>query len=473
MLLWLVLLVAAGTRLINLDLSSYWYDEAYTVAIVRDGLGHVLDTVPRTEMTPYLYYLLAWAWAQVLGIGETGLRLLSAVGGIATVGVVYSAARRLVSERAGIAAAAVCAVNPFLIYYSQEARAYSLLALMIALTILFLAVARDAPDRTGPLIGWAICAALALNTHYFAVFAVVPEALWLLHRSRDRRVLIAVGAVAAVGLALLPLVLEQAGDGAPGFISDTTLSSRTDEMAQHLAGGPDALANGRRPWELYLCLAGLALLAVGFASLEERARRGVLLAAGLAACAAGLPLLAALAGFDYVDSRNMIGAIPPLAIVLGAGLTSPRTVYAGVPLLLVLAAVSLVNVKHVAEDPLLRKSHWREFAEALGDRDPLRAVAVPWPAMPTIEAYRDVDEPTMKSGRKVDEIVIALSLTSPVNLPTAPFERVESAVYGEQPVAVYRSARPQRLRTRDLIGGAAAGFDSHVFLDVPDGEYWP
>src|SRR5690242_5921335 len=65
--------------------------------------------------------------------GEAGLRSLSALAGVATVPVAYVAARTLVCARVGVIAAALTACNPLLIWYSQDARSYSLLVLLTAL----------------------------------------------------------------------------------------------------------------------------------------------------------------------------------------------------------------------------------------------------------------------------------------------------------------------------------------------------
>ena len=53
--------------------------------LVRLGLGPMLRTIPRTESTPPLYYVLAWVWTHVFGSGEFGLRSLSALAGAGTV----------------------------------------------------------------------------------------------------------------------------------------------------------------------------------------------------------------------------------------------------------------------------------------------------------------------------------------------------------------------------------------------------
>ena len=119
--------------------------------------------------------MLAWGWAKAFGTGEFGLRSLSALFGAATVPVAYCIGRELASRRAGLIAAALVAVNPMLIWYSQEARSYALLVFFGAVSLLFFVRAlrtRDGRD----LALWALASALALCSHYFAVFAVAIEA---------------------------------------------------------------------------------------------------------------------------------------------------------------------------------------------------------------------------------------------------------------------------------------------------------
>src|SRR5204863_36231 len=83
------------------------------------------------------------------------------------------------SQRAALIVAALFAVNPYFVWYSQEARAYALLVLLCTLSLLFfLRAERDGRDTWK----WAVTSALALCTHYFAALLLVPEAAWLLWR---------------------------------------------------------------------------------------------------------------------------------------------------------------------------------------------------------------------------------------------------------------------------------------------------
>ncbi|HXV06174.1 MAG TPA: hypothetical protein VFP23_09765, partial [Solirubrobacterales bacterium] len=91
-----IVALGAALRFATLDLQSYRYDEAVTVArILHPNLFDTLATVPRSESTPPLYYALAWLWSRPFSTGEVGLRSLSALAGTASIPVVYLAARAL------------------------------------------------------------------------------------------------------------------------------------------------------------------------------------------------------------------------------------------------------------------------------------------------------------------------------------------------------------------------------------------
>lgn len=183
----------------------------------------MFPAIVHQESTPPLYYLLAWVWAHVFDYSEAGVRSLSAVFGVATVWLVYLCARAIAGGRAGAIAALLAACNPLLVWYSQEARSYALLAFFGALTFYLAATAVDSEDQGARRSwGWTIAAVLALCTHYFAVFFVVPEAVWLLWRRR-RAAWMPTGAVLAAGLALFPLALKQRSTGATDWITGTSL----------------------------------------------------------------------------------------------------------------------------------------------------------------------------------------------------------------------------------------------------------
>ncbi len=361
--------LAAVLRLERLGYQGFWYDEGHTVLLVHASPIRMLRLLPYTESTPPLYYCLAWLWAHVFGYGEAALRSLSAVAGIVTVPIVYGAAAKLSSRRAGVIAAALTACNPLLIWYSQEARSYALLALLSACSLMAFAYARAEPAPRA-LWAWGLAAALSLTTHYYALIVVVPQALWLLAVHRHRRgVRIAVGAVGACGLALVPLALKQNASGHASWIAQIPLLPRLGQIVpQFLIGfGAPARVLLERLAELG-AVASLALLALPFNAAQ---RRGALIAGAIAGAGLVINLVLIAGGADDLITRNVIALWPPAAVLLAGGLATRGPAIAraaGIALAIGLCTIGLVAAIAVSVRRDLQRPDWRAVARALGPR---------------------------------------------------------------------------------------------------------
>ena len=236
---WMVgalIVVAAAIRILTINNQSFWSDEALTAYEAHLPFGAMINTVAHVETTPPLYFVLAWAWAHVFGTSEIALRSISTISGIALVPIAYLAARDLVSRWAGVLAAAFVTVNPFMIWYSQEARGYMLLAALCGASFLFFVRTRSDPSRRN-VIWWTACSALAVMTHFFAGFLVAPEALWLLWVMRNRAAVAAVAVVGAVQLAVLPLA--NVGADQP-FMLGSLGALPADSLASPVGAGASA-----------------------------------------------------------------------------------------------------------------------------------------------------------------------------------------------------------------------------------------
>ena len=383
--LWvLACLVALGAavRFATLGLQSYHHDEVITVARVIPGsFTDMLRQVKGSESNPPLYYVLAWGWAKAFGTGEVTMRSLSALFGVATIPLAYCAARELSSRRAGLIAAALVAVNPMLIWYSQEARSYALLVFFGAAALFFFA--RALRTREGrDLALWALASALALCNHYFAVFAVGIEALWLLValRSRWRAVLPAVGGVAIVGLALVPLISAQVNPTHIGWIDHSPLSSRLFQTGVSFLVGETGHVIAEPPRERYALLPailiGVALLLVAVRGTRAE-RRGALLGAVVGLGVVALAALAAAIGKDYVVERNLLPALVPLAVAGAIGFATDGARRLGLLLAVVLVAYWAAFDVHVTQTPNLQRPDFRELTDGLGPPHGPRAI-VTW-----------------------------------------------------------------------------------------------
>jgi len=135
----LIVLLALILRLINLD-QSFWLDEAIGVLAVKQHSFFDLLTlfVPR-DVHPPLYYLVLDAWDQTTstlqsnspGFQEALLRFPSVIFSLGAVFFTYKIGVLFKRERLGLLAALFLALNPLFVYYSQEARMYTLATLGI------------------------------------------------------------------------------------------------------------------------------------------------------------------------------------------------------------------------------------------------------------------------------------------------------------------------------------------------------
>jgi mannosyltransferase len=462
-----VFVVAAVLRFGWLTEQSFWYDEALTVGYVGVPFGDMLTVVRDHDANPPLYYLLAWPWAQLFGDSEAGLRSLSAVFGVLTVGAVYAAARELFDRRAGLAAAALVALNPAMIWYSQEARAYALVVLLAAIGFLFFARALRRGSGAD-LAAWGVSAVLAMATHYYAIFPVVAEALWLFVRapSGRRAVAVAVGGVGAGGVALLPLALEQRERGGVNWIRDLPLDDRLRDVFTMFVNGHGGAGKG-------VALAGLAAAFAGALVLwrgDARARAGFLTAAGLGLAVPALALAAALAGSDYVLDRNLLIALVPLAIAVSGGVSVRAGMLPALVAIAVLGALFLRYDYKLATTDRLQRDDWRSVARELGppQRGRLVVVAPGWQSVP-LRVYL----PGLRwaghshSVAEVDIVVFSRPGWNrdapPQPPPGPPFELVGRRLLERTTISRFRAPRAVPVRPRALA--TPGGDGSWVFVE--------
>lgn len=115
---------------------ALWYDEAFSAWLASLPIVALLKAT-LNDVHPPLYYLLLAGWSHLFGSSELSLRLPSLLAGLGLVIVTYQVGHSLrLSRRAVWLSTAVCAFSPFQIYYSQEARAYALESLAVALVAL-------------------------------------------------------------------------------------------------------------------------------------------------------------------------------------------------------------------------------------------------------------------------------------------------------------------------------------------------
>jgi hypothetical protein len=367
-LLALATLLAAVLRLPFLATQSLWFDETYTVHVVRAGsLGELWDRIGASESTPPLFYLLTWGWTKLAGSdGAAAVRTVSALAIVASVPVSYAALRRLAGRDAALASAWLLAVSPLLGWYALDARAYGLMVLTALLSVWAFTAALEAP--TARRLGlWALAAALAIGTHWFAGFLVLAEALALLWLRRDawRGTLLAGGGALVALLPLIGLLRDQTGDDRAAFITEAGIADRTEQLVRQFGAG----VNVPRTW-LETALLALALggLALGVVLTTRRARGDAGARALLTLAAVGLlvPLALAATGlYDRFNVRNVLYLWP-----LAAALAAPALLRARALPLAALLALGVATSLWTQTGWRYANADWRTAIERVEDRDP-------------------------------------------------------------------------------------------------------
>ena len=464
----LVVLAGAVLRFATLDGQSLWYDEAVTAHLLQMHLGAMLGAIPDSESSPPLYYVLAWLWAQAAGSGEVGLRALPALLGTATIPVVWALGRRFGGERAGLLAAALVAVNPMLVWFSQEARAYALLALLGACAALLWLRALEAPGNARRMLAWGAVAALALATHYYAIFLVAPQGLWLVLRAPGLRARVAALALpVAAAAALAPLALDQRANDSAAFIGESGLVRRLLQVPKQFLVGYDAplerLVAVATAVALLAGVAGLVRLLAGRAAVRDGERSDAVALTGVTALALAIPVALALAGEDHVVTRNLLATLPLVLALAGAGLSAAAEVAVWPALALAAAAcaLGLAAVLGVASDPLYQRDDWRGAARAIGTAHGDRVVVAPPGALVPLRYYlpglHALDAPATPAV-EVDYIVMAQrrggGRTRPERAPQDPTPGPGFRVVGHTDTRMFIAVRMRPPGPQVLLPGA-------------------
>jgi 4-amino-4-deoxy-L-arabinose transferase-like glycosyltransferase len=341
-----------------------------------EAFSHLFATLPLNlswqamivdAVHPPLYYLLLRPWLALAGDGEFALRFPSALAGVLTVALSLQVGRDWLGERAGVWAAFLLALNPYHVWYSQEARMYALLGLLsLAVLAAFWRVLRR--RRRGD---WAILgalSALAYVTHYFALYLPLIEFIFLLskfrryHRALARWAVVQALAVLPLAGWLTALYATAGGTFGIGWIPAPRL---VDPLLTLWSFG--MAYDGRLTLGVVAGLAmwgGALVLGMWRGLVVEDAKLFLILSLALPLL---VTLLLSLRRPTYVD-RFFIGSLPAFVGLAAVGLVRlPRPALCVVGL--ALAGLGIWGVARFHLDPMFAKEDWRAAARYVEARE--------------------------------------------------------------------------------------------------------
>lgn len=313
--------LSAVLRLIDLGKKSFWLDEIVSVSIARLDPAGFRNIVMSWELNEGLYYSLLRGWVH-LGQGEFYVRLLSVLPAVAAVPFVFLLGRRLFSEKVGLIAALLLAVNAFDVRYAQEARGYSLFAFLVVLASWFFVRGLDGPQKKGNWAGWVIALVLGMYAHFFAglMLPVFWLAAWLRRGTLPwRRFLISSGVIVFLAIPAL-LFVAMKNRGQVGWVQPTTWRDLYD-LATLLSGRGGLIL-------LLMCAAALAMALWRMWRLPRQANRQAKWGAALVWLWLALPvaMTAVISLFKPMFvTRYLIFCLPAFVLLVAAGLSVIRS----------------------------------------------------------------------------------------------------------------------------------------------------
>jgi uncharacterized membrane protein len=369
------MVAAAALQLWGLDQAALWYDETFTAQWVILPWQEMIRTVLLGDYGANhlpLYFIAVKLWTTWAGLSPLALRAPSVVFGVAAVAATASFAAALTGPRAARLAAWLAALSPFLLQHAQEARMYTLIVLLAAISLTLLArYLRGNATHLG--FGFLLVNIALLATHYYAMFFVAGELmalLWL--RLKPLRAWLPAAATLAIVTAAGPVLVaitmatQHAGGSyglgvaaLPGLVwsllSGYTLLPTSEAL--HAAGLRAALPYV--PIAISGCVSLLIVATGGWRELDREARVLLLAILGMVIIA---PFAVSMIRPVAVNPRYTAAALPALLVLLACGAPVRARVNAPTAAMAALVGIFVLgSVLHLAQP-----GHGREDVKAAG-----------------------------------------------------------------------------------------------------------
>ncbi|MBR3628265.1 MAG: glycosyltransferase family 39 protein [Elusimicrobia bacterium] len=178
-----VLLLTAIIYIYKIDLLPLGYDELFTINVVDlQSLQEVIHEGNIEDTHPPLYHFLLFIFVKIFGITELSIRLFSAFCGILSVYFIFVLSKKIFSLKEGIISSILLMFNTYVMQINQFARDYALFVLLSILTFIYLfnIMKNQKTLINKDTLLYVIFSTLNIYTHYFALFLLGNQMLFLL-----------------------------------------------------------------------------------------------------------------------------------------------------------------------------------------------------------------------------------------------------------------------------------------------------
>ena len=316
--------LAFALRVAGLDFQSLWRDEVDAIRFATRAWDDVLRIFVVPGQNGPLYFLALRPWLYLAGQSEYALRFFSVFFGTLAVPLVFRVARRLFPSLPSLAllAAILTATSPYLVWYGQEGKMYSLVLALVLLSMdRYLAALESGGWQrwllyiafTGAAIYAHLLAALMIPVYIIAFLLVGGET----RKARWKAWLASTGVLVLPYVPLLrwqlPLVLSPADTG----YQFVPLHDMLVSLLTNYSLGP---ISGTLRWAAFFFV--VLLLAAGWLWRDHRSRLSSLgiLAGWL--CIPVLSLFLLTLVRPMYTARYLIFVLPAYLLLLAAGVVA-------------------------------------------------------------------------------------------------------------------------------------------------------
>ncbi len=391
-----MIFLAFVIRLHGLTFQSLWRDEVDAICFAQAPL---LQELPQTALsfTPScppdipellaafsnpgfngpLYFLILRGAMLLWGYSEFALRFFSLLCGVLSVALIITLGTRWFNRAVGLTAGALLAFSAYQVWYSQEAKMYTLITLLALTSIYFLRRAVE-EGRLRLWIGVVVCTSMALGAHILAALLVPVQVvlfvLWWPHSRRQLGAgLIALGCVTLpylpVGWTRVQLMFQP---GETGF-ARYTLGEMLSVLGRGYVSG--ILNSSEERWILIVTGLAAALAIFGLLSIDTPRRPAsrpdrILMRLSVAAWALIPAAIIALISINrpLFTDRYVIWAQPAFYLAVALGVYALWAWFKPLAVIAFAALIVLNGVGVVTQATQLFKSDFRAAARDMAQQ---------------------------------------------------------------------------------------------------------
>ena len=165
----LIVLIAIAPLLLCFN-SNLWFDEAYSVGLVRQPWGNLFISAIN-DVHPILYYVLLKLYSLIFGDSVIALRIFSVIPVVILAIFSFVKIRKEFGDRVSFYFNLLLLILPVTMHYGSQIRMYSLAMLFVVITAVYAYLAYKNNKKKDWVI-FAIASICSAYTHYFALFTI-------------------------------------------------------------------------------------------------------------------------------------------------------------------------------------------------------------------------------------------------------------------------------------------------------------